>query len=180
MSPARAGSGGGSLAVFGIGPRSLPQLTLETMEAMKACDEVHGATTFQQALAEFCRGWGVPYRELDWGDRPAVPNGATTPGSPPLEGIAERLLARVAGGAKVGLMVDGHPALFSFASDLLRRCRERGLPCRTYAAVSSLDQILVALEPVAGAALESGVAAYSVLSPGLETERLSADLGALL
>ena len=169
-----------SLSVFGLGPKGLPQLTLEVLEAMKVCDEIHANTMFQESVAEFCLSLKVQFTPLNWGQQSACPHAATAPGTPPLELIKERLLSRLGEGKRVGLIVDGHPNLFCFATELVEECRRAGYACRTYAAVGMFDQILVALAPLAGKQLEAGVTICSVLTPDLERIRFDGGLGLLL
>lgn len=169
-----------SLSIFGLGPKGLPQMTLEILEAMKGCDEIHANTQFQATLEEFCGSLKIPFLALNWGQQSACPHAATAPGTPPLEGITARLVSRLENGKRVGLIVDGHPNLFCFATELIAACKSKGYPCRTYAAVSALDQILVTLAPFVGEQFEAGLTICSVLTPGLDKIRLDGGLGVLL
>ena len=170
----------GSLSVFGLGPKGLPQLTLEILEAMKTCDEIYANTQFQEELEGFCRELKIPVKPLNWGRLFACPHAAANPGSPPLKRISNRLLARLSKGGRVGLIVDGHPNLFCFATELIETCEAKGYRCATYASVSVLDQILVALAPFAGKMLQPGLAICSVLTPDLDEIRFDGGLGLLL
>jgi hypothetical protein len=147
---------------------------------MKGCDEIHANTQFQESLEEFCRSLKIPFKPLNWGQQSACPHAATAPGRPPLDSIAAQLEARLQEGVCVGLIVDGHPNLFCFATELIEGCRKKGYECRTYAAISALDQILVALAPFAGEQFEAGLTICSVLTPGLEKIRFDGGLGILL
>jgi hypothetical protein len=100
-----------------------------------------------------------------WGGKSARPHAATDPGRGDFRGIGARVLRRLARGGRVGLAVDGHPALFCFAAALAAEARRRGHACRQYAAISSLDQILASLSPSAGPALGPGLTMRNVLSP---------------
>jgi hypothetical protein len=80
----------------------------------------------------------------------------------------------------VGLVVDGHPNLFCFATELIEACEAKGFACRTFASVSMLDQILVALAPFAGGQFQAGVAICSALTPDLDAIRFDGGLGLLL
>lgn len=153
----------GELWVFGIGPKGLMQLTLETLEAMKTRDEVYG-TAFQEVLGPFCAKMGVAYRPLDWGGRRGQRHGRTRPGEASVEPIARWILARLGLGRRVGLVVEGHPSLFSFIRGLRARAQRDGHACRVFAAVHPLDQMLAALEPRMGHRLDSGLTLYSALA----------------
>lgn len=170
----------GSLAVFGLGPKGLAQMTLEVLEALKGCDRVYGSTLFNDVLAGFCATSRTRFEALDWSQRPATRHKATRPGHPHLAAITREILGRLDQGTRVGLAVDGHPGLFCFAADLVRACEKKGHACRLYASIGALDQVLVALQPRLGRQLDAGLAVYSVLSQGLDTVRFSGDLGTLL
>ncbi|MFH1726724.1 MAG: SAM-dependent methyltransferase [Elusimicrobiota bacterium] len=148
----------GELIIFGVGPRGVSQLTLEALEALKRCDEVFG-TVHQEALARFCRGFGLKYTGFDWGGvygakRRKVPAGQ----------VAGAVLRGLSRGRRIGVAVTGSPALFSLADELIGRCRGKGHPCRVFASVGSLEQVLVALKFRFGDTFADGFAVYNVES----------------
>ena len=170
-----------ALSVFGLGPRGLPQLTLETLEAMKLCEEVYGRTLFQESLSAFCRKLNIPFKGSNWGQYFACPHSNTKPGRVgPDKGIVQRITARLGKGGRIGLFVDGNPSLFGFTSNLVRRCRARGYRCDVYAAVSSLDQLMDPVEAAAGLQFDLGVTACNALHPNLKSIHFNRHIGLLL
>ncbi len=169
----------GRLSVFGLGPRGLSQLTLETLEIMKSCAEVVSMTSFQAPLTAFCKDLGVPVRSLDWGQDQAKRSTAATPGAFPREKLSDVVLDALARGGHVGLAVDGHPSVFTFAGEIRRRAKDLGHECRVYASLQPLDQMLAALED-RGERFEAGFAVFSALSPDIERAEPARGVGFFL
>lgn len=170
----------GRLSVFGVGPKGLAQMSIESLELMKQCDRLVGATLFNAQLDAFCRTFKAVFEPMDWGRAyvtSRVKGALTRPG---LAGIQQAVEDHLRAGLHVGLIVEGDPSVFSFASDLMQECATRGHACRSYGAVGSLGQILALLQPLVGKQLERGFSVYSALSPGLAATRFNRDLGLLI
>jgi precorrin-6B methylase 1 len=153
----------GELLVFGIGPQGPGQLTWESVELLKTCDEVRAAA-FAEELKPFCAALDIPLKALHWGEKKATPHESVAPGRNGGIDIQKSLLSSLRRGRRVGLIVDGHPALFSFATPLVTAALDEGFRCRTFAAISSLDQILAILPPSSSAVPDIGFHVCNALS----------------
>lgn len=169
----------GELRVFGAGPKGPSQLTLDALEGIKGCDAAFG-TVFPDELAAFCAGLGVKYTPLTWGGNLAQSQLKTSPGGGDSDAVHAALFPRLSKGETVGLIVDGHPAVFCFATGLAAEARAAGYATRTWAAIGALDEILAGLPPETAAALEPGFTVFSLLTPGASAHGFSPALPALL
>lgn len=140
----------GELIIVGVGPRGLGQLTLESLEALKSCRLVLAAAHGPE-LEHLCRGLKVACRPVAWSGE------AKRAGTTDTKGLAARVRAELRRGGRVAVAVDGNPALFSVADALMSLG-----PAKTYAAVSSLDQALVALRARLGDMACVGVRALNL------------------
>ena len=124
----------GRVLICGLGLR-VAHMTLETLQALKKCRRIFHDFLDKKAaqqLRDLCGVMPVDVRGSDGRTDPKLMPGA--------------VLAAAAGGDAVAFLCYGHPLAHRGAPELLlRRCRTAGIDCRVTAAVSSLDDILIAV-----------------------------------
>jgi hypothetical protein len=122
----------GSLIVCGLGIHFPYQISVESLAALSHCDEVFTNAPGTEAM-EFLRLFCKVVRPLH----------AQWRGAEKLRG--RPIIQALEAGKKVGFVTRGHPLLFGgIAYYLMEWCEKRGLPCRAYGAISSMDVILAA------------------------------------
>lgn len=127
----RVNSGGGPrLFLCGLGLFPPYTATVEVLHALGRCEVIYNnlsGAEIREFLAGFCPKI-IPTR-LDTRHDHA-------------RGVA-RMLADLKRGRRVGFVTRGHPLVFGLLGTLLvRACARLGLPCETFAAVSSIDVLL--------------------------------------
>jgi len=148
-----------SLHLCGLGIDPPRQATLEALQALRRCDIVF-CNMAGDAITEFLAPWCRDLRPIDFRD----------------ESDHDRCLALVRAelrpGRTVGFATFGHPLVFGPLADaLLSLCRQEGIECRVYAAVSTLDHCLATMGLALGGAFR-GFQVYeyaAVVTPGFST-----------
>jgi hypothetical protein len=104
--------------------------SLDVLHALSGCDVLFNnvaGTEVRQLLGEFC----ADVRPASYQAQRDEPR------------WADAIFAELDKGRKVGFVTRGNPLVFgALAVELLRRCKNRGIPYRNFGAVSSIDFIL--------------------------------------
>lgn len=120
--------------LIGLGIPPVKALSLEALEAVRACKVLFVHSHAREFLAQFCSDVRV-MREfgVEWSLKE-------------MNAFLDAFLAVAKGSAPVGLAVGGHPLVYEPLGQHLReRCRRRGLPLSVASGLSSIDVLLTEL-----------------------------------
>ena len=138
----------GALVIAGMGLAGPLQMTLQTLEALKRCDEVLCLVKLEPPFEAFAAGAGIAARTIEWAG--AKKGGVSTTRTRAL------IEGKLAEGKRIGVVVDGHPELFSPVRELGRSSAGAGHAVECLPALGSLEQLMIVVSRRLGPLLDAG------------------------